>query len=82
MRKCGRASRFTTNQPTARPRFGVSVFHPRGHRAASAQDVIRRADEALYRSKREGRARLTIDSLSLVVAKEGDRRIEKPPPRN
>ena len=61
--------------------IGVSVFHPRGHRA-SAQDVIRRADEALYRSKREGRDRLTIDSLSLVVATDGERRFEKPPPRN
>ena len=61
--------------------IGVSVFHPRGHRA-SAQDVIRRADEALYRSKREGRDRLTIDSLSLVVANEGDRRFEKPPPHH
>lgn len=61
--------------------IGVSVFHPRGHRA-SAQDVIRRADEALYRSKREGRDRLTVDSLSLVSVKDGERRFEKPPPRS
>ncbi len=61
--------------------IGVSVFHPRGHRA-SAQDVIRRADEALYRSKREGRDRLTIDSLSLVPTKDAERRFEKPPPRS
>ena len=61
--------------------IGISVFHPRGHRA-SAQEVIRRADEALYRSKREGRDRLTIDSLSLVVARDGDRRYDKPPPRS
>lgn len=61
--------------------IGVSVFHPRGHRA-SAQDVIRRADEALYRSKREGRDRLTIDSLSLVSVKDSERRFEKPPPRS
>ena len=58
-----------------------SVFHPRGHRA-SAADVIRRANEALYRSKREGRDRLTVDSLSLVVGKEAERRLEKPPPRS
>ncbi len=61
--------------------IGVSVFHPRGHRA-SAQEVIRRADEALYRSKREGRDRLTVDSLSLVGAKDGDRRSDMPPPRS
>ncbi len=61
--------------------IGISVFHPRGHRA-SAQDVIRRADEALYRSKREGRDRLTIDSLSLVSVTDGERRFEKPPPRS
>ena len=61
--------------------IGVSVFHPRGHRG-SAQEVIRRADEALYRSKREGRDRLTVDSLSLVVARDGDRRYDQPPPRN
>ena len=61
--------------------IGVSVFHPRGH-GASAQEVIRRADEALYRSKREGRDRLTVDSLSLVVARDGDRRYDKPPPRS
>ena len=61
--------------------IGVSVFHPRGH-CASAQEVIRRADEALYRSKREGRDRLTVDSLSLVGAKDGDRRSDMPPPRS
>ena len=60
--------------------IGISVFHPRGHRAC-AQEVIRRADEALYRSKREGRDRLTIDSLSLVVTWDADRRYDKPPPR-
>jgi diguanylate cyclase (GGDEF)-like protein len=61
--------------------IGISVFHPRGHRA-SAQDVIRRADEALYRSKRDGRDRLTVDSMSLVVSRDGDRRYDKPPPRS
>ena len=61
--------------------IGISVFHPRGHRASS-QDVIRRADEAMYRSKREGRDRLTVDSLSLVLGREGERRYDKPPPRN
>ena len=61
--------------------IGVSVFHPRGQRA-SAADVIGRADEALYRSKREGRDRLTVDSLSMVVANDGERRLEKAPPRS
>lgn len=61
--------------------IGISVFHPRGQRAC-AQEVIRRADEALYRSKREGRDRLTVDSLSLVVTRDSDRRSDKPPPRS
>lgn len=58
-----------------------AVENYRAVSSAAAADVIRRADEALYRSKREGRDRLTVDSLSLVVANDGERRLEKPPPR-
>lgn len=45
--------------------IGATVYYPHGLRD-SAQEVIQRADEALYRSKADGRDRLTIESLSLV----------------
>ena len=56
--------------------IGVSVFHPHGQ-SASASQLIRRADEALYRSKRDGRDRLTIESLTLVAAADAAP-VEKP----
>ncbi len=43
---------------------GVAVYYPHGQRT-SAPELVRRADEALYRSKRDGRDRITIDGLSL-----------------
>lgn len=46
--------------------IGVAVFYPHGQRAAGPE-LVRRADEALYRSKRDGRDRITVDSLSLVA---------------
>ncbi|MGE0861522.1 MAG: diguanylate cyclase [Gammaproteobacteria bacterium] len=79
-RLLGRIRELKVGDTAISASLGVSVFHPRGHRV-SARDVIRRADEALYRSKREGRDRLTVDSLSLVVAKEVERRAEIPPQR-
>ena len=56
---------------------GVSVFYPHGHRT-SAPRVIRRADEALYRSKRDGRDRLTVESLSLLESAKDDQQVGKP----
>lgn len=45
--------------------IGATVYYPHGLRD-SAQEVIQRADEALYRSKADGRDRVTIESLTLV----------------
>ncbi|MCZ6771860.1 MAG: sensor domain-containing diguanylate cyclase [Proteobacteria bacterium] len=59
---------------------GVSVFYPHGHRT-SAPEVIRRADEALYRSKRDGRDRLTVESLTLVGSANDDQPVDKPSTR-
>lgn len=47
--------------------LGIAVYNPRGQRVTAA-DLIQRADEALYRSKRAGRDRQTIDALSVVDA--------------
>ncbi|MEQ8232744.1 MAG: diguanylate cyclase [Gammaproteobacteria bacterium] len=47
--------------------IGISVCHARDRRMGAAE-LIGRADEALYRSKREGRDRLTVDNLGLVGA--------------
>ncbi|MEE2981752.1 MAG: hypothetical protein AAEJ43_14250 [Gammaproteobacteria bacterium] len=38
----------------------------------------RRADEALYRSKRDGRDRLTVESLSLLESAKDDQQVGKP----
>ena len=57
--------------------IGISVFHPHGH-TASAPQLIRRADEALYRSKRDGRDRLTVESMSLVATDAEDASMETP----
>lgn len=50
--------------------IGATVYYPHGA-GDSAQEVIQRADEALYRSKAEGRDRFTIESLSLVSGTGG-----------
>jgi diguanylate cyclase (GGDEF)-like protein len=44
---------------------GVALSHPH-QRRFSAIELISRADEALYKSKREGRDRLTVANLDLV----------------
>ncbi|MGE0483135.1 MAG: diguanylate cyclase [Gammaproteobacteria bacterium] len=49
--------------------LGISVCHPYGQRLGAAE-AIHRADEALYRSKRDGRDRLTVDNLAVVVGRE------------
>lgn len=60
--------------------IGISVFHPLGQ-TASAPQIIQRADEALYRSKRDGRDRLTVESLTLVDTNSEDGPIETPSTR-
>ncbi len=57
----GRSARHLTAS------VGVAVYYPHGQRT-SAPELVRRADEALYRSKRDGRDRITVDGLSLVIA--------------
>ncbi|MCB1746689.1 MAG: GGDEF domain-containing protein [Gammaproteobacteria bacterium] len=53
--------------------LGISVYHPYGQRLGAAE-IIRRADEALYRSKRDGRDRLTVDNLAVVSSNEAPSR--------
>ncbi|MGR8921281.1 MAG: diguanylate cyclase [Gammaproteobacteria bacterium] len=51
---------------------GIAVCSPSVERCDAAQ-LIRRADEALYRSKRDGRDRLSLDAISVVAAEDDDR---------
>ena len=44
---------------------GISVPHPHKRRFLS-EELIKRADDALYKSKRDGRNRLTVANLDLV----------------
>jgi PleD family two-component response regulator len=44
-----------------RPSMSVGVATMAGHERAPADDLFRRADEALYASKRGGRGRVTSD---------------------
>lgn len=46
--------------------IGIAVYNPMGPRFKPS-DLIRRADEALYASKRNGRDRLTLDSVTVVT---------------
>ena len=57
--------------------IGISVCHG-GEQRMSAADLIGRADEALYRSKREGRDRLTLATLSLIAADGTPRQVNLP----
>lgn len=53
--------------------IGIVVCHPHSQRMAAA-DVIQHADAALYRSKRDGRDRLTVDGPNLVAEASGEAR--------
>lgn len=53
--------------------IGIVVCHPHSQRM-SAAEVIQHADAALYRSKRDGRDRLTVDGPSLVAEAGGEAR--------
>jgi diguanylate cyclase (GGDEF)-like protein len=49
--------------------FGVSGFPGRG--VTTAELLLKTADEALYRSKREGRNKISLFQSSLFVAESG-----------
>jgi diguanylate cyclase (GGDEF)-like protein len=49
--------------------FGVSGFPGRG--VTTAEQLLKTADEALYRSKREGRNKISLFQSSLFVAQSG-----------
>ncbi|MEX2482082.1 MAG: GGDEF domain-containing protein [Gammaproteobacteria bacterium] len=56
---------------------GIAVCHPHGQYLGAAE-AVERADTALYRSKRNGRDRLTVDSVSLVAESAAPERRELP----
>jgi len=65
--RAARAGRDGTIRVTAS--FGVSGFPGRG--VTTAEQLLKTADEALYRSKREGRNKISLFQSSLFVARNG-----------